>query len=67
MEDRLTELEIKAAHMEEALNEMSDVLISQQTSIDKLELTIQRLRDRMEADSQAHADSDPAAEKPPHY
>jgi uncharacterized coiled-coil protein SlyX len=66
MTDRSTEIEIKLAHLEQALNEMSDVVYAQQASIDALELKCEALRQRaMTAESAG--DTDRGEEKPPHY
>ena len=67
MQDRLTEVEIRVTHMEQALNELSDVLIRQQSLIDVLEGKLERLDQRFDAADSAPADASPASEKPPHY
>lgn len=67
MEERVMELEIKVVHLEDYVNVLNDALIRQQALIEKLEQRLDRLNDRLRAASDAQADSDPAAEKPPHY
>jgi SlyX protein len=67
MQQRLTELEIKLAHLEDHIEVLNDSVIRQQAQIEKLELNLERLRDRVEAEREAGADSDPADERPPHY
>lgn len=67
MQDQLTELEIKIAHIEHSLNELSDVLVRQQTYIDKLEHSVERLYERLQSENEIQTDSDPRGEKPPHY
>ncbi len=67
MQERLTELEIKLAHLEDHVEVLNDSVIRQQGLIEKLELKLERLRDRFEAEREAGADNDPADEKPPHY
>lgn len=67
MQDRLTEVEIKIAHVEQSLNELNDVLVRQQAYIDRLESSFERLIERLQAESGIQTDSDPEAEKPPHY
>ena len=64
MSERLTEIEIKLAHVEQALHEMSDVIYAQQSAIDRLELAYEHLRQRV-ANSEAGAAA--GDEKPPHY
>jgi len=67
MQDRLTEIEIKIAHMEQSLGELSDVLYQQQSLMDRLELRFNELRQRMAATADSADNTDPASEKPPHY
>lgn len=66
-EDRLTEIEIKVAHLEQSLNELNDVLVRQQSYIDALERGVERLVERLQAGNETHTDRDPAVDKPPHY
>jgi len=67
MQDRMTEIEIKIAHMEQSLGELSDVLYRQQSLLDRLELRFNELRQRVAATGDAPDNGDPAGEKPPHY
>lgn len=66
MTDRSTEIEIKLAHLEQALNQISDVVYAQQASIDGLERTCEALRQRaLSVESGDEGSSE--QEKPPHY
>jgi SlyX protein len=67
MQDRVTELEIKVAHMENDLNVMSDTVVRLQSHVERLELGLERLRDRLDAATDAQPQGNPADEKPPHY
>jgi SlyX protein len=67
MQERLTELEIKLAHLEDHIEVLNDAVIRQQGLIETLEQKLARLKDRFEAEREAGADGDPADEKPPHY
>jgi SlyX protein len=67
MQERVTELEIKLAHNEQALNELSDVLYRQQQLIDRLEQRMEALQQRVETGNADGADPDATDEKPPHY
>jgi SlyX protein len=67
MQDRITEIEIKIAHMEQSLGELSDVLYQQQSLMDRLELRFNELRQRMSATAETPENNDPDSEKPPHY
>ena len=66
MQDRLTEIEIKIAHVEQSLSELSDVLVRQQAHIDKLERGLEQLKE-LQAEAGVSAAGDPGDEKPPHY
>ena len=67
MQDRLTEIEIRIAHMEQSLGELSDVLYRQQSLLDRLELRFNELRQRVSVTADGQENSDPTDEKPPHY
>jgi SlyX protein len=67
MDDRLTEIEIKLAHSEQSLNELSDVMYRQQGLIERLERGYDQLRQRIQTDGEGSAETNPANDKPPHY
>ena len=67
MQERLTEIEIKLAHMEQTLNELSDVLYRQQGLLDRLEARCEELRHRIETNDGGASGMAPEDEKPPHY
>lgn len=69
MDDRLTEIEIKLAHIEQSLNELSDVMYRQQGLIEQLERGYDHLRQRIqtEGEGEGSAGTSPADDKPPHY
>ena len=67
MDNRLTEIEIKLAHIEQSLNELSDVMYSQQGLIERLEKSYDSLRQRIQTNTEGPTGSNPADEKPPHY
>ena len=50
MEDRVIELEMKMAHFEQALDELSEVIARQQTDIDRLrahiDVLLKHIRER---------------------
>lgn len=66
--DRLQELEIKLAHVERGLQELSDVVVRQQQEIDSLAQRGRQLLERL-ASLQAEPEEDAATriELPPHY
>jgi SlyX protein len=67
MDDRLTEIEIKLAHIEQSLNVLSDVMYRQQGLIERLERGYDQLRQRIQTDDEGSAETNPANDKPPHY
>lgn len=67
-ENRLIEIETRAAYQEETINDLSDVVFRQQKEIDRLTLTVENLRTRLLELSEIIPGSDaPANDKPPHY
>jgi SlyX protein len=67
MQERITEIEIKLAHLEQAVNELSDVLYRQQNLLERLESGYENLRHRIISDDTATDSPNPADDKPPHY
>ncbi len=63
---RIETLEIKVAHLERALQDLSDVLYRQQQRLDAHEARYQRLIERVEA-TDAPAGPESKFEIPPHY
>ncbi len=66
MTERLTEIEIKLAHLEDAVNAMSDMVYNQQAAIDRIATFCKHLQQRVEAIEPADG-AEPGDEKPPHY
>jgi SlyX protein len=66
MNDRTTEIEIKLAHMEQTLNELSDVIYAQQNQLDKLNRSQEALQQRLVSLEEGD-DNVEKNEKPPHY
>jgi uncharacterized coiled-coil protein SlyX len=64
---RLDAIEIKLAHLERALTELSDALVHQQRDIDLLSAANRQLRGQLEALEADHGASAGDFEKPPHY
>ena len=67
MRDRLTDIEVKIAHMEHSLGELSDVLYRQQQLIDHLEKGLEKLAENLALAGENPAQADGTNEKPPHY
>ncbi len=65
---RLETLEIKCAHLERAVQELSDVVYRQQQQLDRALLLNQELARQIESlETTAEAAGGPRAEIPPHY
>lgn len=64
---RIEELEAKLAFLEQASQELSDVVFAQQKAIDALTARVTRLLDRLAALEQRPDDVSPGDERPPHY
>ncbi|PWC33267.1 SlyX family protein [Azospirillum sp. TSO35-2] len=66
LQQRLADLESRLAHHERMAEDMSEVIIAQGKTIDRLTLQIQRLRDRLE--TAEYAILSPEDDRPPpHY
>lgn len=66
MENRVIELETKISYQEHLLQELNDVIASQQQQIDRLEKELQRIREHLKGDSGQLARPGEEA-PPPHY
>ena len=67
-EDRIIELEIKAAYQEDLLQSLNNVIAQQQQQIDRLETTMTLLHERINSltlATQSHQEQ--KTEIPPHY
>lgn len=64
--ERLERLEFKLAHLEQAQQQLSDVLIRQQQELDRAHARLERLQQRLEMLQEPPAAEDPF-EVPPHY
>jgi len=64
---RLDDLEIRIAHLERSVQELSDVLIRQQKELDRAVERNQILADRLAALQDDREDPTSPEERPPHY
>jgi SlyX protein len=67
MEERLTEIEIKLAHLEQAMNELNEVMVQHSDLIDRLNSQNTKLREQLDMLGSGESNPDPDHEKPPHY
>jgi SlyX protein len=66
--DRVEALEVKCAHLERAVQELSDVVYRQQQQLDRALLRSQDLAGQIAAlETAAEAAGGPRTEIPPHY
>ncbi|MDH5522992.1 MAG: SlyX family protein [Desulfobulbaceae bacterium] len=65
-DERLIDIEIKIAFLEDTIQELNTVVCEQQKQIDRLEATCNFLLKRVKILSEATGDNIPN-EKPPHY
>lgn len=63
---RLTELEIRSAHQDRVIEELSEALHRQWDEIDRLRLTVERLAEHLRQLAEDRVPP-PADRKPPHY
>ena len=64
IENRIDELEIRIAHQDRTIADLSDMLTAQWKKIELLERQLRRLGEELESMESGDA---PANQKPPHY
>jgi len=66
-EERFIDLESRLAHQDQLLNELNDVVTSQQAKITQLDELCKSLIARMRSMADAAPAADAGDERPPHY
>jgi SlyX protein len=66
-DERIIELEIKAAYQEDLLQELNKIVSRQQQQIDRLEATCKMLNERIKSLSVESGAGEHIEEVPPHY
>jgi len=66
-EDRIIELEIKAAYQDDLLQSLNQIVSEQQQQIDRLSATCSLLNDRIKSLSTEGSSGESVDEIPPHY
>jgi len=66
-DERIIELEIKAAYQEDLLQELNKIVSTQQQQIDRLEATCRMLNERIKSLSVESGPRENVDEVPPHY
>jgi SlyX protein len=65
VDERLIEVEIRAAHLEKSVGELSEVVYRQQKELDQMRALVTQIREKLRADpGLVDASRD---DKPPHY
>ncbi len=65
VDERLIEVEIRAAHLEKSVSELSEVMYGQQKELDQLRALFEQIRDKVRGDPGLVEASQ--NDKPPHY
>jgi SlyX protein len=66
-EERFIELESRVAHQDQMLNELNDVVTSQQARLMQVEELCRSLIERVRALGESEATTNQGDERPPHY
>ena len=66
-EERFIDLETRAAHQDQLLSDLNDVVTAQQAKIMQLEDICKLLLGRVRSIGEAMPEGDPGDERPPHY
>ena len=64
---RLDELEMRAAHQEQTIEDLNAAITAQWKIIDRLERQVAMLSERVAAGEQSSGEAPPAHQPPPHY
>jgi len=67
MDDRIVDLETKSAYQEHLLQELNDVIFTQQQQIDGLEAGLRRLKEHVQSTGEQGQSESGADVPPPHY
>ncbi|WP_417316646.1 SlyX family protein [Emcibacter sp.] len=66
--DKLTELEIRIAHQDEQIHDLSEMVTRQWHEIDRLKKSLQKTKSRLSLlEEEGDDGKGPEYEKPPHY
>ena len=66
-DDRLTELEIRYAHMEDFVQKLNEVVVAQSATIGRLEKELLDLKRNASAEAGVQSGRSLKDDKPPHY
>ena len=66
-EDRFVDIETRLAHQDQLMNELNDVVTSQQAKIMQLDALCQALIERVRTVTDGAPSADAGDERPPHY
>jgi uncharacterized coiled-coil protein SlyX len=67
MDERITDIEIQLMHQENTIQQLNEVITSQQQAIEKLQLDIRRIMEHLRSISPSVVRDASEEEPPPHY
>jgi SlyX protein len=67
MEERFTELEVRAMHQERAIQELFDTVFAQQQALDRLTREMEQVREQLNLVLPSLVERPEDEEPPPHY
>ena len=67
MEERLTELEIRAMHQERTIQELNDMVYRQEQALARLQLEVLQLRQQLMTAAPSLSRTEEEETPPPHY
>lgn len=66
-DEALARIEFKVAYLEQAHQELSDVVYAQRQELDRLRARVAALTERLQESTVNPGGFDPGSERPPHY
>ncbi|HXH30985.1 MAG TPA: SlyX family protein [Bacteriovoracaceae bacterium] len=66
-EDRITDLEIRFSHQQDFIQKLNDVIVSQQTSIERMEKEILDLKRSVNSEAGVPGKRNLEDDRPPHF
>lgn len=66
-EERITDLEIRLTHLDDTVEHLNQIVVSQQERIDRLERTMRQLKSDQEHQKDGYAPDSLPEPPPPHY
>ena len=67
LEDQIIEIQTKLSFQDDTIDQLNQVIIEQQKSIDSLQLKLKQLHSLIQENQNSQAPNNPESEIPPHY